>query len=77
MFAGTGYSVILRLLRRDPRANVRTAWPRVVGVKVNETLGILKGAKNPNAAFLLTGWLASEEAQRGYDKLGRGSPFVS
>ncbi len=76
MIAGTAYSSAIRLLRKDPRAKVRIAWPNVVPVSLNEALGVLKGAKNTNAGFLLTGWLASEEAQRGYDEVGRGSPFL-
>jgi ABC-type Fe3+ transport system substrate-binding protein len=43
---------------------------------VGEALAVLKGGKNPNAAILLTGWLASPEGQKAYDKIGRGSPFV-
>ena len=76
MICGTAYSSIRGLLRRDPGAKVRIAWPNEVPVGLNEALGVLKGAKNPNAALLLAGWLASPEAQRGYDKVGRGSPFL-
>ncbi|MFC1815891.1 ABC transporter substrate-binding protein, partial [Thermodesulfobacteriota bacterium] len=76
MIAGIPYSIILTMLAKDPRANIGIGWPKVVPVSLNEALGILKGAKNPNAAFLLIGWLASKEAQRGYDKIGRGSPFL-
>jgi hypothetical protein len=36
----------------------------------------MKAAQNPNAAVLLAGWLASSEGQKGYDQIGRGSPFV-
>jgi ABC-type Fe3+ transport system substrate-binding protein len=43
---------------------------------VGEALAVLKGGNNPNAAILLAGWLASPEGQKGYDKIGRGSPFV-
>ena len=45
-------------------------------MNLNEAMGILKAAKNPNAAFLVLGWLAQEEAAKGYDKIGRGSPFL-
>lgn len=76
MMAGAAYSQILKLISKDPRVKVRVALPSEVGVMLNEALAVLKGAKNPNAAFLLVGWLASEEAQSGYDKVGRGSPFL-
>ncbi len=76
MIAGTGYPSIIGSLQRDPQAKIRIGWPSVVGVGLNEALGILKGAKNPNAGFLLSGWLASDEGQSGYDKVGRGSPFL-
>jgi hypothetical protein len=36
----------------------------------------MKGSKNPNAALLLAGWLASPEGQKGYDEIGKGSPFA-
>jgi ABC-type Fe3+ transport system substrate-binding protein len=37
---------------------------------------VLKGAKNPNAALLLAGWLASPAGQKGYEQIGRASPFA-
>ncbi len=75
MVAGCGIDAIKRMLQ-DPQANIAIAWPSEVPVRLNEMLGILKGAKNPNAAFLLSVWLASPEGQVGYDKVGRGSPFL-
>ena len=74
MLAGGGYDAVKRV-QMDPHADVAIAWPREVPVRLNEVFGILKGAKNPNAALLLSAWLASE-GQIGYDKVGRGSPFL-
>lgn len=76
MLCGTAYSSVDSVLRKDPTAKLKVAWPDEVPVSLNEALGIMKGAKSPNAALLLTGWLASIEAQKGYDKVGRGSPFL-
>jgi iron(III) transport system substrate-binding protein len=76
MVCGTYYAAVFRMLRQDPRAHIRAAWPKEVPVLLNEVLGVMKGAKNPNAALLLAGWLASPEGQRGYDLVARGSPFL-
>jgi ABC-type Fe3+ transport system substrate-binding protein len=76
MICGTSYSSLKGLLRKDPEAKVRIAWPDVVPVGLNEALGVFKNAKSPNAGLLLAGWLASAEAQKGYDRVGRGSPFI-
>lgn len=76
MVCGTAYSSVDSILRKDPTAKLKVAWPDEVPVSLNESLGIMKGAKFPNAALLVSGWLASTEAQKGYDKVGRGSPFL-
>ena len=76
MICGAPYQSVHRVVRRDRRARVAVSWPKEVSVTITETMGVLKGADHPNAALLLAGWLASPEAQRGYDKLGRGSPYV-
>ncbi|MGH7846393.1 MAG: extracellular solute-binding protein [Candidatus Binatia bacterium] len=76
MICGTSYSSLKGLLRKDPEAKVRIAWPDLVPVGLNEALGVFKNAKSPNAGLLLAGWLASVEAQKGYDKVARGSPFI-
>jgi ABC-type Fe3+ transport system substrate-binding protein len=76
MICGTSYPSIRGVLRKDPEAKLKIAWPSEVPVGLNEALGIMTGAKNPNAGLLLVGWLASADAQRGYDKIGRGSPFL-
>jgi ABC-type Fe3+ transport system substrate-binding protein len=36
----------------------------------------MKGAKNPNAAVLFAGYLASSEGQAAYQLYGRSNPFV-
>ncbi|HWP56467.1 MAG TPA: extracellular solute-binding protein [Candidatus Acidoferrales bacterium] len=76
MICGVPYQSVHRVLRRDPKARVAVSWPKEVSATITETMGVLKGAKHPNAGLLLAGWLASPEAQQGYDKLGRGSPFL-
>lgn len=76
MLCGIHYTTIFNVLRRDPQAKIAAAFPSETPVGMGETIGILKGAKNPNAAFLLAGWLASLEGQKGAEKIGRASPFV-
>lgn len=76
MICGVPYQSVHRVLRRDTSARVAVSWPKEVSVTITETMGVLKGGKHPNAGLLLAGWLASAEAQKGYDQLGRGSPFI-
>ena len=76
MVCGIHYTTIFNVLRRDPQAKIAVVFPSETPVGMGETLGILKGARNPNAAFLLAGWLASLEGQKGYEKIGRASPFI-
>lgn len=76
MLCGSYYQSTHRIIRRDPKVKLAMSLPRELPSSMGETLAILKGAKNPNAALLLAGWLASAEGQRGYDEVGRGSPFV-
>lgn len=76
MICGAYYQSTHRVLRRDPKANLAISVPREVPSSMGESLAILKGAQNPNAGLLVAGWLASAEGQKGYDKVGRGSPFV-
>jgi ABC-type Fe3+ transport system substrate-binding protein len=76
MICGSYYQSLHRLLRRDPKTRLAMSFPPEVPVSVGEALAVLKGAKSPNAALLLAGWLASPEGQKAYDKIGRGSPFV-
>jgi iron(III) transport system substrate-binding protein len=76
MVCGGYYQSTHRILRRDPKAKLVMSLPRELPSSMGESLAIFKGAKNPNAALLLAGWLASAEGQKGYDEIGRGSPFV-
>ena len=76
MACGTFYQSAKRILRRDPSAKIAVSIPTEVSTGIIETLGIMKGSKSPNAALLLAGWLASPEGQKGYDFIGKGSPFA-
>ena len=76
MFCGISYHTVNGALRRDNKANLVLSWPREVPVSVSTTMTILKGANNSNAALLLAGWLASSAGQKGYEQIGRASPFA-
>lgn len=77
VFCGTLVSSGLRLLKRDPTARIAISIPKEVPANHYATLGVLKRAKNPNAALLLAGWLASAEGQKQYDEIiHRGSPLL-
>jgi iron(III) transport system substrate-binding protein len=76
LICGAYYFTYTSLLSQDPKTKVAVSFPHEVPVLLSETLAIMKGAKNPNAALLLASWLASPEGQKGYEKIGRGSPFV-
>jgi ABC-type Fe3+ transport system substrate-binding protein len=76
MFCGISYHTVNGALRRDPKAKLAISWPREVPVSVSTTMTVPKGAKSPNAALLLAGWLASPEGQKGYEQIGRASPFA-
>ena len=77
MLCGAHSNSMLRVLRKDPKANVALAIPRDVPVAMTENMALMKGAKNPNAAVLLVGWLtSSKEGQEAMERLGRGSPYV-
>ena len=76
MICGAYYFTYNALLRKDPGVKIAVSFPSEVPVLLSETLAIMKGTKNPNASLLLASWLASAEGQKGYDHIGRGSPFV-
>jgi ABC-type Fe3+ transport system substrate-binding protein len=76
MVCGTFYQSAKLVLRRDPAAKIAISVPSEVSAGIIETLGIMKGGKSPNAALLLAGYLASPEGQKGYDAIGKGSPFA-
>ena len=76
MICGSYYQSANRILRKDPSANLAVSIPNEVSASMSETMGIMKGGKSPNAAVLLTGYLGSPEGQKGYEKVGRGSPYI-
>src|SRR6266498_1364744 len=75
MFCGISYHTVNGAMRRDSKVKLALSWPRGVPVSVSTTMTVLKGAKSPNAALLLAGWLASPEGQKSYEQIGRASPF--
>ncbi|MGH7773258.1 MAG: ABC transporter substrate-binding protein [Candidatus Binatia bacterium] len=76
IMCGAHYASIYSVLRLDPKAKLAMSLPKEVPVSLGEIMAVMKGAQNPNAALLLSGWLASPDGQRAYDRVGRGSPFV-
>ena len=77
ILCGAHSNTMLRVLRRDSKANVALAIPREVPVAMTENMALMKGAQNPNAAVLLIGWMtASKEGQEAMERLGRGSPYI-
>lgn len=73
---GLGLHAVVNVKRRDPTANLAFALPSEVPIQVGEGLALMKGAKSPNAAVLLAGFLASPEGESHYYIQGRSSPFV-
>lgn len=73
---GSYYQSLHKIVRRDPKSKLALSFPSEVPAAIGEALAVMKGAQNPNAALLLAGWLASSEGQGGYDKIGRGAPFI-
>jgi ABC-type Fe3+ transport system substrate-binding protein len=76
MLCGAYYQSTHRILMKDPKARLAMSLPTELPVGMGEAPAVMKAAQNPNAAVLLLGWLASSEGQKGYDQIGRGSPFV-
>jgi hypothetical protein len=52
------------------------AIPGEVPVSLGQMMAAMKGAQNPNAALLFSGWSNSADGVTFYDRIGRGSPFV-
>jgi iron(III) transport system substrate-binding protein len=73
---GPGLHSVVNTKRRDPSAPLAFQVPENLPVHIGEALGILKSAKNANAAVLLAGYLASDAGQGHYHLQGRSSPFV-
>jgi iron(III) transport system substrate-binding protein len=76
MLCGAHYASIHRLLRQDPKAKIAMSIPGEVPVSLGQTMAVMKGAPNPNAALLFSAWSNSADGQIFYDQVGRGSPFV-
>lgn len=75
MGCGFQYHAYLRIVDRDPTSPIRFVSPTELPFHVSEALTVMKGARSPNAAILLTG-LAVTDAQDSYRLIGRTSPFV-
>lgn len=76
MVCGMAYDSIKGQQIRDPKINLAISVPPELPFHVGEALAVMKGAKHPNAAVLLAGWLLTSEGQKGYDLEGSSSPFV-
>ncbi|HWP60296.1 MAG TPA: extracellular solute-binding protein [Candidatus Acidoferrales bacterium] len=76
MVCGMAYHSIKGVQIRDPKINIAMSIPSELPFHVGEALAVMKGAKHPNAAVLLAGWLLTPEGQKGYDLEGSSSPFV-
>ena len=76
MICGMAYHSMKSVLMRDPKAKIAYSVPSDLPFQIGEAMAIMKGAKNPNAALLLTGWLVTPEGQKGMHLEGRSSPFV-
>jgi iron(III) transport system substrate-binding protein len=73
---GLPYHTYLNIKRRDKTAPIAFAYPTELPLQIGEAFAIMKGAKNPNAAILFAGFLASKEGQKSYKHFGRSNPFV-
>lgn len=73
---GLPYHTYLNIKRRDKTAPIAFAYPTELPLQIGEAFAIMKGAKNPNAAILFAGYLASKEGQQAYKYYGRSNPLV-
>jgi len=76
MMCGSYYQSALRIMTKDPQSKLDVAWPRETPGHLTEIWTVVKGAKSPNAALLISGWLASGEGREEYDQFGIGSLFA-
>ncbi len=76
MICGMAYHSIKTLLMRDPKTNLAYSVPSDLPFQIGEAMAVMKGAKHPNAALLLAGWLVTPEGQKNMHLEGRSSPFV-
>jgi ABC-type Fe3+ transport system substrate-binding protein len=75
MMCGAYLSSALRSLSRDKTIPLGITIPKEAQVGLFATFGVVKDARNPNAALLLAGYLASDEGQKSYRLVFRESPF--
>jgi len=75
MMCGAYYSSTMRIISRAPDTPLGIAIPKQVGANLYATMAVVKGARYPNAALLLAGYLASDEGQKAYRSVFRDSPF--
>ena len=75
MLCGSYYQSALRIMTKDPKAKLAVSFPLETPGHLTEIWTVVKGAKSPNAALLISGWLASREGREEYDQLGIGSLF--
>jgi ABC-type Fe3+ transport system substrate-binding protein len=76
MICGVAYHSTKDLMVRDPKANITYSVPKDLPIQIGEAMAIMKGAKSPNAALVLAGWLIGPDAQKVMHLEGRDSPFV-
>ena len=76
MICGMAYHSLKSVVMRDPKTKIAYAVPSDLPFQIGEAMAIMKGAKSPNAALVLTGWLVTPEGQKNMDLEGRSSPFV-
>jgi iron(III) transport system substrate-binding protein len=76
MGCGFPYHTFLNVLRRDPKADLKFVVPPDLPVHIGDAMAVMKGAKNPNTAILLAGYLLTPEGQDAFELYGRSSPFT-
>ncbi len=76
MGCGLGLHGLINVKRRDPTAPIEFVVTPDLPIQIGEALALMKGSKNPNAAVLLAGFLASKDGQKFYHIQGRSSPFI-
>lgn len=74
---GLPYHTFLTIKTRDKTAPIAFVTPTELPIQVGEAFAVMKRAKNPNAAILLAGYLASAEGQAVHELYGRSNPFVA
>ena len=73
---GFPYHTFLNVLRRDAKADLKFVVPPDLPIHIGEALAVMKGAKSPNTAILLAGYLLTPEGQDAFELYGRSSPFT-